>query len=122
MFHLAPAGTSKCDHGKSVKQSECGDAVRTLAKIAGKVPARNLLVGRGGRCRDGGWGSVPLGCSAQSGNDWTAHFKSTGSNCPATAYQLVCSGPGRRCSLYSFLQIYSILLRRRRYIKSVRLI
>eukprot|EP00729_Bicosta_minor_P000157 gene157-32968_t len=45
---------------------------------------------------DLGWGAVPLGCSAQTGGDWAAHFKSSGneaSNCFVGGYQMVCSGP-----------------------------
>jgi len=45
---------------------------------------------------DGGWGQVPQGCSAQSGGDWAAHFKSgpfQREGCVNNIYQLVCTGP-----------------------------
>ena len=51
--------------------------------------------GKDGTCDGGGWGDVPRGCSAQSGGDWAAHYKTDGVNCNGGAYQLVCTGtPG----------------------------
>ena len=94
-FHLAPHGASTCDYGTSVDHSECENAVLSLATTAGEVPGRNLQVGAGGKCLDGSWGQVPLGCSAQSGGDWAAHFKKdgdTGAGCIHQVYQLVCLG------------------------------
>jgi hypothetical protein len=44
-------------------------------------------------CHDGAWGSVPLSCSAQTRDDWTAHYKTSEENCNNGGYQLVCSGP-----------------------------
>jgi hypothetical protein len=46
--------------------------------------------GSDGSCNDGAWGDVPLGCSAQSGGDWAAHYKTSGVNCAGMLYQLVC--------------------------------
>ena len=93
-MHLAPQGATKCDYGISVPQSKCGAAVHHFARIAGQIPARSLQVGSGGSCLDGSWGQVPLGCSAQSGGDWSAHYKTGGvdhnEGCIHELYQLVC--------------------------------
>ena len=43
---------------------------------------------------DGSWGRVPLGCSAQTGGDRTAHYKTsgdTGPGCIHDMYQLICT-------------------------------
>ena len=100
-FHLAPAGSSKCDYGTSIEISGCENAVRTLAARASKLPGRSLIIGSGGRCKSkevhAGWGSVPLGCSTQSGQNWNPHYKTSGDigeGCIHTKYQLVCSGQG----------------------------
>jgi len=99
-WHLAPAGAPLCDSGKVASQAECSAANSELAKLAGKTPGRTMVKGSGGKCMDGGWGQVPIGCSAQSAGDWAAHYK-TGANsdgtelkvgCVASAYQLICSG------------------------------
>ena len=93
-WHLAPKGAHICDHGKTASQGQCQAAVSSIATRAGATPKRTLQVGSGGSCRDGGWGQVPVGCSAQSGGDWTPHYK-TGTaqaNCVHSSYQLVCSG------------------------------
>ena len=63
----------------------------------GKIPKRNLQVGAGGHCMDGSWGQVPLGCSAQSGGDWAAHYKTdtdNGNACIHPWYQLLCKSSG----------------------------
>ena len=68
----------------------------TLAESAGRAPARSMQVGTGGVCHSS-WGAVPVGCSAQSGGDWAAHYKrdgDTGQSCINTQYQLVCPVPG----------------------------
>ena len=96
-FHLAPPGSDKCDYGFSVDMSDCENAVLAFAVAAGSKPGRSLKVGSGGTCMDGSWGQVPLGCSAQSGGDWTAHYKTnidTGHGCIAALYQLVCTNEG----------------------------
>ena len=53
----------------------------------------------GGACGDRRtWGRHPLGCSALSGGDWTAHYKTSGDQgpgCIGEIYQLVCSGFGK---------------------------
>ena len=92
-MHLAQPGANTCDNG-SVVQSECEAAVQIFATEAGKYPGRMMQVGSGGKCLDGSWGQVPLGCSIQSGGDWTAHYKTgnldTGAGCIHEQYQLVC--------------------------------
>ena len=63
-----------------------------------KIPKRNIQVGSGGGCNDGSWGQVPLGCSAQSGGDWAAHYKTdtdNGDGCIHSHYQLVCKTTGK---------------------------
>ena len=65
-------------------------------------PRRTLQVGDGGKCLDGSWGQVPLGCSVQSGRggDRAAHYKTigdTGPGCISPVYQLVCRTNGKVC-------------------------
>lgn len=95
-YHLAPPGSASCDYGKPVHERECLAAVNSLRQYEG-VPApqasrARLQSGSGGTCMDGGWGQVPHSCSAQSGGDWAAHYKSgnTEKGCVHSAYQLVC--------------------------------
>jgi hypothetical protein len=89
-WHLAPPGWTSCDSGAPATQAECASAVATLASEAGRIPGRtSTVVGSGGSCNDGGWGNVPLGCSAQTGGDWAAHYKTSGVNCNS-GYPLVC--------------------------------
>ena len=93
-YHLAPSGSHECDYGISATQNECEAAALGLTQ---GTPGRTLQVGSGGGCLDGSWGQVPLGCSAQSGGDWAAHYKTsgdTGNGCIHAAYQLVCSNTG----------------------------
>ena len=96
-MHLAEPGANSCDNG-SVDQSGCEAAVQIFAKKAEKIPGRSLQVGTGGSCLDGSWGQVPLGCSVQSGRDWTAHYKTgnhdTDACCIHKDYQLVCYNSG----------------------------
>eukprot|EP00808_Paulinella_micropora_P003087 g64155.t1 len=92
-WHLAPAGAATCDYGVNALQSECQAVVAQLASENGKTPGTWIQNGPSGTCGDNGWGAVPLGCSAQTGGSWTAHFKASGVNCPTTTYSLVCSGP-----------------------------
>jgi len=95
-FHLAPGGAATCDHGTPLQSGACLDAVSRLAANTGASLGRAALQqGSGGGCMDGGWGQVPGGCSAQSGGDWGAHYKSgsaLGDGCVHAAYQLVCTG------------------------------
>lgn len=88
----------RCDSGSQASEDECEAAVASLASDAGATPGRNLQVGSGGSCGDGGWGGVPRGCVAQSLNagDWAAHFKTSGPNCNNGDYQVVCSGKKKR--------------------------
>jgi subtilisin-like proprotein convertase family protein len=95
-WHLAPAGQNTCDYGSPAQKKHCEAAVAALARVAGETPGRDMQVGYGDNgCYDGGWGNVPLGCSAQTsmtGGDWAAHYKTNGENCNSGLYQLVCSG------------------------------
>jgi len=91
-WHLAPSFATACDYGTTATQDQCGSAVKQLASASGNAPGRSLQVGSAGSCNDGSWGSVPLGCSAQTGGDWAAHYKTSGVNCNNRYYQLVCSG------------------------------
>ena len=94
-WHLAPKGATTCDYGTPAALGTCAAAVAEIAAALGKKPGRTMQRGKGGRCNDGGWGSVPLGCSAASGGDWTAHWKDRGVNCAANGhFRLVCSGAG----------------------------
>ena len=57
--------------------------------------ATSLQVGSAAN-RGSGWRSVPDGCSAQAGGDWTAHYKSGSSGesgSYTSLYSLVCSTP-----------------------------
>ena len=101
-YHLAPAGADECDIGEKItSSSECGTAVAQLAASVGTTPGRSVQVGSGGTCGVEGWGWVPIGCSAQTGGDWAAHFKTEpGSNCGTDVYSLVCKQtPGVACPL-----------------------
>ena len=94
-WHLAPPGAHVCDCGSSASETVCAEAVLRVAGANGNTPGRSMQTGSGGTCRDDSWGGVPVGCSAQSGGDWTAHFKSgpdTGEGCIYEMYQLICSG------------------------------
>ena len=69
-------------------------------------PGRSLQVGSGGKCLDGSWGQVPLGCSVQSGGDGAACYKTdgdTGQGCISKMYQLVCRGKGTFYKPVNFL-------------------
>jgi len=96
VFHLAPGGAATCDRGTPLESGACLDAVTQLAANTGASLGRAALQqGSGGGCLDGSWGQVPGGCSAQSGGDWAAHYKSgsaLGDDCVHAAYQLVCTG------------------------------
>jgi hypothetical protein len=91
-WHLAPAGQTSCDYGSPATQNQCETAVAAVASMDGRIPGRGILIGSGGSCNDGAWGSIPLGCSAQIGGDWAAHYKTSGANCNPGRYSLVCSG------------------------------
>jgi len=90
VYHFAPAGSVRCDYGHSVAQPLCALAI---GSISTHTPGRGMQVGSGGSCNDRSWGSVPRGCSVQSGGDWTAHYKTSGTvqdGCAHNMYQLVC--------------------------------
>jgi len=100
-YHLAPAGAAACDFGSSPDSAQCLVAVRRVADSRSVTLGRNSLQsGSGGSCGSA-WGAVPGACSAQSGGDWAAHYKSgtpTTENCVRDNYQIVCSGePSAEC-------------------------
>ena len=74
LYHLAPKGATNCESGNPITVKYCDKAVAILARRNNKTPGE-LQTGSGGKCGDGGWGSVPRGCSAQTGGDWAAHLK-----------------------------------------------
>ena len=77
-----------------MSKNEC----QASAALLSPNPGKNLREGSGGRCLDGSWGQVPLGCSIQSGGDGGARFKisgDTGKECIHQMYQLVCSIEGK---------------------------
>ena len=85
-WHFAPVGHSKCDYGSSAPQNECEAAVKSLGGTGSLVVGSNS-----GSCKASGWNAIPLGCSAQTGGSWVAHFKTKGGNCnEGRKYQLVC--------------------------------
>jgi len=74
-----------------------------------------MVSGSGGSCRDGSWGQVPTGCSAQSGGDWAAHLKTGPTDngyyqadfarpCVHEAYQLVCTAPQPSATNLEFIR------------------
>ena len=101
-WHLAPAGRTTCDYGVLATQSECASAVAALASVANRAPGQGIQVGwvgNGGTCNNNGWGRIPLGCSAQTSFDWTAHYKQSGPNCNNGDFQLVCTNSNYAGSL-----------------------
>jgi len=94
-WHLAPVGSTTCDSGTNASSGECEAIVKSLATKNKRVPGRSMQFASGFEllepCNDSAWGSVPIGCSAQTGGDWAAHYKTGGVNCNR-GYQLVCSG------------------------------
>ena len=108
--HLAPMGAPVCDYGVTITRKECEAIANGLAKAAGRTPRRILQVWGNSGCLDGDWGQVPMGCSVQTGGDWTAYYKTSdtdsGDNCKNTLYQLVCKLPDlgistRVCFIFS---------------------
>jgi hypothetical protein len=98
---LAPAGSATCPSGTVASQEECEAFVATL--VSPNSAGREMQVGSGGTCGDEAWGQAPLGCSAQTGGDYTAHYKTDGdvaAECISSDYQLVCVpdlGPTETC-------------------------
>ena len=65
-WYLAPLGALECDSGADVALSECEAAVAWIASELGQTPGRTLQSSTWDACvDDGGWSSVPDGCSAQ---------------------------------------------------------
>jgi len=118
-YHLTPPGSSRCDSGTTPTADQCLAAVQALADYEEQTMGRSTLQQGSGVCGTN-WGKVPVGCSAQSGGDWAAHYStslvsSSGSSmtpeeelaCVDHMYQLVCSGAkcqtrltGGRCPSY----------------------
>ena len=94
-WHLAPLGAVECDFGVGATAGECEAAVAWILSQFGRAPGRSIQSSAADQCHDdSSWGNVPDGCSAQSGGDWAAHFKSTSTACGGTSiYRRVCSGP-----------------------------
>lgn len=98
-WHLAPVGDTACDYGVSAQPGECTAAGAFLAVSLNAVQLRGIQTCSGNSCDSNCdiWGGVPQGCSVQSGNDWTSHYRyaATVSACfpGSTSYQLVCSTP-----------------------------
>jgi len=90
-YFLAEAAAYTCPEGSgTVDEADC-EAV--AAGLATSPAGRSLRKGSGGSCAGWSWGSVPVGCSLQSGGDNTAHYKSggvTGPGCVKDKFQLVC--------------------------------
>ena len=106
-MHLAPSGSNSCDYGETVSKDDCEAAGFSLWPN----PGRSLQVGSGGKCLDGSWGQVPLGCSVQSGGDGAACYKTsgdTGEGCISKMYQLVCRGKGKFYKFVKFLDNFVI--------------
>ena len=94
-WELAPIGAITCGEGSSTASlAECAEAVASLTSVSGSSTARALVQGSGGRCGDGGWGDVPLGCNFGTSPSWDGRgrFKTSGpGNCVNTAWRLVCT-------------------------------
>ena len=91
-IYPAGKGAKNCPGaGRSPRtEHECKTAAALYYAKYGKSSRRGLQVGEGGVCNDRSWGFVPIGCSVQSGGDWTVFLKLSGVNCPSTGYQLLC--------------------------------
>ena len=94
-WHLAPSRATTCDAGEGANSSQCSDAVQFLASAVGQSPGRSMKSepdsGPESMDSDEEWDSVPVGCSVETGGDWTAYFKSAREDYNH-GYQLVCSG------------------------------
>merc|ERR1740130_2189216 len=82
--HLDPEGSNACST-ESTSEEHCLAAVQGLLP-EGQAQGRLHLVA-------GSWAHVPVGCSAQSGGDWAAHFNRRASGNNDGGYSPVCTGP-----------------------------
>ncbi|CAD7943991.1 unnamed protein product [Amoebophrya sp. A120] len=109
-FHITHSpGMTTCDHGEPVKEAECEHAVTLLRRRFGGPVIPDIAVGEGGRCGDGAWGEVPMGCSVRTGHydsngqhsydkAWRPYYKGgdppegyySYADCIGQQYQLVC--------------------------------
>jgi hypothetical protein len=71
----------RCKRGEEVPKNECQKAVLELSEENNKKPERNLqfskgsLVGDIEQCDIGQLGFIPQGCSSNTGNEWTSHYR-----------------------------------------------
>ena len=100
---MAPPGSHKCDFGESVARHECEAASEVFMR--NNHPDKNMAVGSGGTCLDGGFGEVPLGCSLQ--HSGRPHYKTSGDSgkdCISSGYQLVCRLEGPFSEISKMIQ------------------
>jgi hypothetical protein len=88
-WYFAPTGATSCPCGRGATGNECEAAARTLTHQYGRVPGRSMTVGA--------WSWVPLGCSAQAGGDFAAHYNTNSWSHPSSIYRLVCTNNGVAC-------------------------
>jgi hypothetical protein len=95
-WHFAPETDVQCDYGTSATQDECFQAASELYGWEKKknMTGKRLQLIQGGKCKDGGIGDIPLGCSLKK-DTWQPIFKepmkADEESCN-TGSQLVCSG------------------------------
>ena len=83
-WHLAPPGALTCDYGVVATEAQCHAAGIMLAAANGQTLRRGTLQvgtasGASSDC-DPGWGTVPVGCSVQSGVNRYATYESDGTS------------------------------------------
>merc|ERR1719198_7566 len=83
--HLTHKGAAKCDSGESTSERLCLEVAQRLLP-AGTIQGRTAL-------QVGSYGPVPVGCSVQSGGDWTAHYNKNPAGYNNGGYSLVCGDP-----------------------------
>ena len=69
------------------RRSQCEAVLFPGAGGGQDARRRSMQTGqqRAPSCAHAWWGIVPVGCSVQSGGDWTAHYKTSGSVCTTHA-------------------------------------
>lgn len=83
--HLTHKGAAHCDGGETIPERLCLELAQRLLP-AGATQGRMTL-------QAGSYGSVPAGCSVQSGGDWAAHYNNNLDGHNNGGYSLVCSEP-----------------------------
>ena len=84
-WHLPAIGVRLRHDGDAVESARPAPSswrrrrARRLAGLCSKATTLTPIV-----CAPG-WGIVPVGCSVQTGGDWTAHYKTSGSVCTTHA-------------------------------------